>query len=29
MADAGIMTFAATYDANTAATPAPEATPQG
>ncbi len=29
MADAGIMTFAATYDANTAGTPAPEATPQG
>jgi heat shock protein HslJ len=29
MADAGIMTFAATYDAGTAGTPAPEATPQG
>ncbi len=29
MADAGIMTFAATYDAETAGTPAPEATPQG
>lgn len=29
MADAGIMTFAATYDAEMAGTPAPEATPQG
>ncbi len=29
MADAGIMTFAATYDAETAGTPVPEATPQG
>ena len=29
MADAGIMTFTATYDAETAATPAPQATPQG
>jgi heat shock protein HslJ len=29
MADAGIMTFVATYDAETAGTPAPEATPQG
>jgi heat shock protein HslJ len=29
MADAGIMSFVATYDAETAATPAPEATPQG
>lgn len=29
MADAGIMTFVATYDAKTTGTPAPEATPQG
>ena len=29
MADAGIMRFAATYDVETAGTPAPEATPQG
>ena len=29
MADAGIMTFVATYDAESAGTPVPEATPQG
>jgi heat shock protein HslJ len=29
LADAGIMSFVSTYDADTAGTPAPEATPQG